>query len=128
MSPETPDVIPDGKEQAALSPAEEQNGQSNPMSGARPPLEQIPGAYKQAGYVMGLIKREGQAAMYADASGTYFEVHKVRVAKPKMIFGKEYPEREILAGNEDFGTYAWACSSKERAEFRFANILAESKL
>jgi hypothetical protein len=85
-------------------------------------METIPESYKQADYQMKLIKREGKAAMYADQSKSYFEVHRVRVAKAKTIFGKEYPEREILAGNEDFGTYGWACSSPERAQVRFEAI------
>ena len=119
-----PDMTPDGQDQPVVTRAEGENAQSSPMSERD---TTIPGHYKQAGYFMTLLKREGNAVMYADASQTYFEVHKVRVAKPKTVFGKLYPEREILAGNEDFGVNGWACVSRERAEFRFANIVAESK-
>lgn len=75
---------------------------------------------------MELVKRHGNAAMYRSKSSDYFEVHKVRVAKAATIFGKSVPEREILAGNEDFGSIAWACTSLERAEFRFADLLPRS--
>ena len=91
-------------------------------------METIPESYRQAGYHMKLLKREKMAAMYADVSKSYFEVHEVRVAKARQVFGKDYPEREILAGNEDFGTYAWACVNEERAQARFDNILAAKEL
>ncbi len=69
---------------------------------------------------MTLQKRQANVALYASAGSEYFEVHKVRIAKAREMFGKSYPDREVLAGNEEFGTIAWACNSKERAEARFA--------
>lgn len=87
-------------------------------------MQTIPDSYRQASQTLKLIKREGNAAMYGTLAGDYFEVHKVRVAKPREIFGKAYPEREILASDEDFGTYGWACVGRERAEARFADVPA----
>ena len=75
---------------------------------------------------MRLIRREGMAAMYASVDGSYWEVHHVRIAPPKTIFNKSYPEREILAGNEEFGQYGWACVSQERADGRFRETLAKN--
>lgn len=87
-------------------------------------MDAIPETYKQASHVMKLVKRVGDVAMYASLGGDYWEVHKVTVRKAEMTFGKPYPEREVLAGNEKFGELAWACTSQERADARFAEASA----
>jgi hypothetical protein len=111
-----------------MSEETDQNRPLDPPSMRESGIASIPQTYKQAGYVMSLLKRERNAAMYADASKTYFEVHRVRVAKAGKVYGKDYPEREVLAGNEDFGIHAWACVNEERAQARFDNILAAKEL
>jgi hypothetical protein len=126
MSDNAPPMPPDGG-QPPLPPSKEPSADLGTPLGRESALQVIPKNYKQAGYFMSLLKREGNAAMYADASKTYFEVHRVRTRKAEHAFGKDYPEREVLASNEDFGIHAWACVNIERAEFRFANIVAESK-
>ena len=73
---------------------------------------------------MQLIKREGMTVMFKAVGADYWEVHQVRIRKAETMFGKEVPEREVLAGNEDFGKYAWACVSQGRADGRFADVLA----
>lgn len=90
-------------------------------------MQTIPETYKQAHYAMKLVKRDWMAAMYKAGHDNYWEVHQVRIGKAVQIKGKQYPEREILAGNEDFGTYAWACGTLERAEERFAEVLDSLK-
>jgi len=87
-------------------------------------MQTIPEQYKQAGHAMRLVRREGMVAMFKAVGADYWEVHKVRVRKAEHKFGKDYPEREVLAGNEDFGTYGWACVSQDRADGRFVDILA----
>ncbi len=86
-------------------------------------MQTIPESYNQAGHPMKLVRREGNAAMYKAVGTDYWEVHRVRVSGPDTIKGKVYPIREILAGNEDFGTFGWACTSQERAGGRFAAAL-----
>jgi len=70
-----------------------------------------------------LIKRCAPAVIYELSSGEYiygYEVHKVR-KKParivKFVDGRvvEYPEREVLASNEEFGRYAWSYTKLENA-------------
>jgi len=77
---------------------------------------------------MQLVKREANAAMYKAAGADYWEIHVVRVRPAETIVGRTYPEREVLAGNEDFGTYAWACTTQERANGRFVDILASANI
>jgi len=86
-------------------------------------MQPIPTEYRQAGHAMKLVRREGVAAMYKAAGADYWEVHAVKVEKARKIFDKEYPEREALAGTAEFGQRAWACTSQERADGRFADIL-----
>ncbi len=85
-------------------------------------MKPIPQSYKQAGYTMTLVRREGNIAMYADPIKSYYEVHQVRVAKMKELFGRTIEEHETLASSEEFGNRAFACSSLEVAESRFAEL------
>ena len=86
-------------------------------------METVPQTFTQAHYIMELVKREGKAVMYKAKHDNYWEVHAVKVAKAERKFGKDYPERELLAGNEEFGKRAWAVCSLERAEARFEEVL-----
>ena len=91
-------------------------------------MQTIPKGYKQAGYVMELQKREGNVAMYRSVMGDYWEVHRIQVRPAERAFGRDYPEREVLASNEEFGSFAWACNSQERADLRFRNATALENL
>ncbi len=86
-------------------------------------MQTIPDSYRQAGHPMQIVKREGNVAMYKAAHSDYWEVHIVRVRPAETIMKRDYPEREVLAGNEDFGSLAWACISEDRAEHRFREAL-----
>ena len=48
-----------------------------------------------------------------------YEVFKIKVDQPKVVFGIQLNEREIFPANEDFGKWAWSCPSLERAEQKF---------
>ena len=61
--------------------------------------------------------------MYKAVGADYWEVHAIKFEKARQIFGKEYPEREALAGTSEFGQSGWACISQERADGRFADAL-----
>jgi hypothetical protein len=91
-------------------------------------MQTIPDTYKQAGHVMQLMKREGNAAMFKAFGDDYWEVHRVRVSPAESIRGRPYPEREVLAGNEAFGEHGWACISQDRADARFNAVLAGNAL
>lgn len=77
----------------------------------------------QAGHSMQLQRRKKNAVMYKAAGANYWEVHNVKLEKARQIFGKEYPEREALASSSEFGRFGWACTSQERADGRFADVL-----
>ena len=87
-------------------------------------MQLIPTQYKQAGHAMKLVRREGMAAMFKAVGADYWEIHQVRIRKPDVVFGKPMPEREVLASSSDFGKNAWCCTSQQRADGRFADILA----
>ena len=90
-------------------------------------MQTIPETYKQAGQKMTLVKRQGMVALYANRDNSYYEVHKVRVRGTRTVFGKEIPEHETLASNEEFGQRAYACVSRERADMRFADLAGDWK-
>ena len=48
-----------------------------------------------------------------------YEVFKIKVDQPKVVFGIQLNEREIFPANEDFGKWAWSCPSLGRAETKF---------
>jgi len=81
-------------------------------------MKQLDKVIKKNGYIHELVERNQFVAIY-ERENTDFEVFVVRVEPPKEAFGKLYPQREIFPANEDFGTYAWACATLERAEQRY---------
>jgi hypothetical protein len=82
---------------------------------------------RKNGYIYSLEKRGEKAMIYKQVCAEEgitvgYEVFKRKIDKPKVVFGIELGEREIFPGNEDFGKWAWAVRSLERAEERFHNI------
>lgn len=77
------------------------------------------------GTVYTLVKRTPWKAMYQAVDGQ-FEVFRVRVDPPTVIFGNEMPEREHYPSSEEFGKIAWCVMSRERAE-EIYNELEEKK-
>ena len=87
-------------------------------------MELLPEQIKRNGFIYDLEKRGNKTLMYkqTDAEADFvcaYEVFKIKVDQPKVIFGISLPEREVFPGNEDFGKWAWAISSKERAYEKF---------
>ena len=60
------------------------------------------------------IERTDKKAIYK-RSDNVWEVFRVKISPPTKIFNREYPEREVYPGNEDFGSTAWCFNSLERA-------------
>lgn len=87
-------------------------------------MELLPEKIKRKNFFYELEKRGTKALMYRqiDDEDNYlvgYEVFKIKVDPPKVVFGVQLNEREIFPANEDFGKWAWACTTKERAEQRF---------
>lgn len=87
-------------------------------------MELLPEKIKRKNFFYELEKRGTKALMYRqiDDEDNYlvgYEVFKIKVDPPKVVFGIQLNEREIFPANEDFGKWAWACTTKERAEQRF---------
>ncbi len=100
-------------------------------------MRKIPKTFQlggKKGFTFNLLKREGSIAIYEQLDGDGiigYEVHKIRVRKPveckytnpdgsiKLV---KYPEREVLAGNEDFGKYGWSCETLKEAEAKLKEL------
>ena len=90
-------------------------------------MEILPERIRRKGFFYDLEKRGEKALIYkqTDAEDNFvvaYEVFKRRVDPPKVVFGIQLNEREIFPANEDFGKWAWSCSSLEKAEKRFFDL------
>ena len=88
-------------------------------------IKQISKEFKKNGYNYSLLSRNESTALYKQLNGTDivgYEVHKLRTSKARDIKGKHYPSKEILAGNEDFGTYGWSYSQYDDALVKYNEV------
>jgi len=97
-------------------------------------MKRIPAEFNKNGYHFRLVRGEGTVAIYEQSkAGNIFgyEVHKTRIkpsgtAKYRKSNGSlrvvNYPEREVLASNEDFGKYGWSYEKLEDAIKKFEEL------
>ena len=90
-------------------------------------MDLLPEKIKRKGFTYELEKRGNKALMYRqidDEDGILiaYEVFKIKVDPPKVVFGIPLNEREVFPANEDFGKWAWACRDRERADKRFEDL------
>ena len=81
------------------------------------------------GFLYKQIKRSDKGAVYEQIfSGMEnnktiaYEVFKIRIGKPKVVFGVELPEKEKFPGDDDFGKWAWTYPDIEKAFSKFKQI------
>ena len=98
-------------------------------------MQKISEKFKKNGYDFRLIKRKYQVTIYEQSSDGVvyaYDVHKIRlkssgIAKYRNSDGSyrvvEYPEREVLASDEDFGTYGWNYQTYNLAIEKFEELL-----
>jgi len=82
---------------------------------------------RKNGFIYRLEKRGEKAMMYRqicpeEGDTIAYEVFKIKVDKPKVVFGIQLNEREIFPGNEDFGKWAWSTRYPDRAEIIYERI------
>jgi hypothetical protein len=87
-------------------------------------MELLPENIKRKGFFYELEKRGTKTLIYRQIDDedniiVGYEVFKIKVDKPKVVFGIQLNEREVFPANEDFGKWAWSCSTRERAEQKF---------
>lgn len=90
-------------------------------------MEILSDEIKKNGFVYKLNKRGKKSVIYEQFDPELdivvgWEVFRIKVDKPKIVFGVQLGEREIFPGNEDFGKWAWACSRYHMAEKRFDDL------
>lgn len=76
------------------------------------------------------VMRSGNIAIYhqteefdGQQKHRSYEVVKIRIRKPRTLFGMEYPLMEVYPKSEDWGTYGWTYPTLEAAEKRFAGLV-----
>lgn len=87
-------------------------------------MELLPERIRRKGFFYDFVKRGEKAMIYkqTDVEDNFivaYEVFKIKVDQPKVVFGIQLNEREIFPANEDFGKWAWSCASLERADEKF---------
>jgi len=92
-------------------------------------MKTIPNFFRKNGFDYYLDNRDGKIALYKQMKKDVlygWEVHKIRIAKPHILkignLVKEFPLREILASNEDFGNYGWSFHTKDNAMKKFKEL------
>lgn len=86
-------------------------------------MELLPIEYKKYGYTHKQITREGDVAIYSQASEGSIEpiayiVFIVQKQAASNIYGRDYPPKEIVPGNSLWGNYGYTCRTIERANVR----------
>ena len=92
-------------------------------------LRPIPNVFKRFGYRYTLLQRTDNFVLYEifgenlklhKAMVYGYEIHKIRIRQPGTAIFKgkiiNYPLREILASDEDFGYYGWAFRTLGKAQ------------
>lgn len=87
-------------------------------------MEILANKIKRKDFTYELEKRGEKTLMYRQLSDIDnliigYEVFRIKVDQPKLVFGVQLNEREVFPSNEDFGKWAWSFSNKERAEKKF---------
>jgi len=85
-------------------------------------METLPKVIQSDGRTLRQIKREGMTAIYDvrnDGNCLYgYEVIIIRVLPAKVIFNRQYPERESYPSNSkqssDWGSLAWSFGRKDK--------------
>jgi hypothetical protein len=80
------------------------------------------------GFLYKQIKRSERGAIYEQIFNDFdhktiaYEVFKIKIGKPKIVFGVELPEKEKFPGDDDFGKWAWTYPDIEKALNKFGQI------
>jgi hypothetical protein len=90
-------------------------------------MELLAEEIRKNGYIYKFFKRGSKTLVYEQVEPdsnriVAWEVFKIKVDKPKVVFGIQLNEREIFPGNEDFGKWAWAHSDYDSAMRKFQII------
>lgn len=90
-------------------------------------MEYLPKEIRRKGFIYNLERRGEKSLIYSqtDVEDNYivaYEVFRIRVDKPKVVFGIELGEREVFPANEDFGKWAWTYPTLERAEKAYREL------
>lgn len=88
-------------------------------------MEKLKEQFRKHGYDYSMVNRSDIAAIFqqSDAGKVIaFEVIKVRISKACHTFGKDYPEREIYPGDNEWGLYGWTYKTLADAQARFNQL------
>lgn len=97
-------------------------------------MKPIPNNFRKNSWDYKLIKRVGDVVIYAQSKKGIikaYETHKIRQKTASTcefhgsvgkVITVNHPNREILAGNEDFGRYGWTFFTLEKAQEKLQEL------
>ena len=72
------------------------------------------------------LRRQGQIALFSkkkpEHSEPTFEVVRIQVHKAGTMFGKNYPDRELMPPSEDWGVNGWSYPDLASAKAKFNSL------
>jgi len=96
------------------------------------PFRKLPDSYKAHGREMQLIERNDNIGYVVYSDGRCFELFKIRVGKQSTIImgGNKIvvPERELVPTDNNFGEWAWYCSTKDRVNHIIENKILKDEI
>lgn len=76
--------------------------------------------FNDSGFEFQQLKREGRVALYEKRKAKYgfdsYEVVVVQIHPAETVYGKDYPERELMPPNSSWGRRGWTYSKLGAAE------------
>lgn len=90
-------------------------------------MDLLPEKIKRKGFIYELEKRGEKSLIYRqiddeDGDLVAYEVFRLKIDPPKVVFGISLNKREVFPANEDFGKWAWSYKLRERAEKKFQEL------
>lgn len=87
--------------------------------------------FNKSGYHYEIIHRIGDIALLTQSQPKgylcSYEVVVVQKRKAELAFGRDYPAREAMPSNEEWGEHAWTFNELDRAQVKF-NALVDAQV
>lgn len=90
----------------------------------------MPNTFNSGGYSFRVVERTTNHALLAKTKGgsrDFWEVVVIQKLPAQTIYGRDYPEREAMPSNEQWGLEAWSPANEELARNRFKALVVQSK-
>lgn len=90
-------------------------------------MEPLATQYKKYGYIFKQVSREGDVAVYSQSDEETgqiyaYEVFIIQKQKATVLYGRAYPDKEIIPGTSMWGQEAYTVTSLTQAEIKVKKL------